>query len=99
MADTKTTTKKEFEFDDPMEIVGVAGLPPMTESDEREMHRCLVDEYVRMGFGDGAILDLFRNPFYRATHSVWRVRGEAYVIELIAEVRGRWKPRSPSGGK
>ena len=92
-------SKKEFELDDPMEIVGVASLPPMTDDEEREMHRCIVDEYVRMGFGDAAILDLFRNPFYRATHAVWRARGEAYVNELIQGVRAAWTPRPARGGK
>jgi hypothetical protein len=96
MTDTRAA-KKEFEPDDPMEIVGVAGLPGMTDADEVEMHRCIVDEYLRMGFGDAALLDLFRNPYYRATHSVWRSRGEAYVRELIASVRRQWRPSSTAG--
>lgn len=55
-----------------------------------EMARCFTEEFIRMGYKDDALLALFRDPFYRGPHAVWRRRGEDHVTALIAEVRGQW---------
>lgn len=81
--------RKPAEPDDPTVLVGV-GLP----GDPELMAECVVDEYVRLGLGDEALLRLFRNPAFTAAHAIWRRHGEAYVRALIARARQRWgRPR------
>ena len=79
---------KEFEEDDPFAIVGV-----QVEDDDRggaleEMARVFVEEFARMGWDRDRILDMFRNPFYRGPHVVYRARGEPFVIRMIDNVLG-----------
>ena len=76
---------KDFEEDDPMEIIGM----DMGASEETmiEMARVFIDEYMRMGYPDAAVMRIFRDPFYRAPHSVLHGKGEAFVAEMIAAVR------------
>ena len=81
-------TDKPFEPDDPMELVGVAVDADAAALDE--MARCFIEEYLREGWGEARLLALFRNPFYRAPHLIYRLRGEGYVKELIAETAARW---------
>lgn len=81
-------TAKPFEPDDPLALVGVA-VP--TDADALdEMARCLVEEYLREGWEEGRLLALFRDPFYRTPHMIYRARGEEYVRQLIEQVRARW---------
>jgi len=79
---------KPFEPDDPLALVGVA--VPADADALDEMARCLVEEYLRDGWEEGRLLALFRSPFYRTPHLIYRARGEEYVRQLIEEVRGRW---------
>ncbi|HYV44109.1 MAG TPA: hypothetical protein VFA20_04565, partial [Myxococcaceae bacterium] len=58
--------------------------------DEEEMAACVVDEYLRMGFGRAEILRMFADPFYRLTHGVQARRGEAWVRDLVDRVFRRW---------
>jgi hypothetical protein len=78
--------KDEWDPEDPMELVGVS----MPSSGTEEMVDALVEEYVRMGFGREALLQLFKDPFYRMTHSLYRQHGEEYVDTIIDRVLGRW---------
>jgi len=82
---------KPFEADDPMEVVGVL----LPEGDLDETAAVLVEEFVRAGYDDATLMELFRNPFYQATHWIYRARGEAYVRDLIERVRRRWTPGRP----
>ncbi|MDR7544337.1 MAG: hypothetical protein QN120_08850 [Armatimonadota bacterium] len=79
---------KSFEPDDPMALVGVVGDADAAAADE--MARCLVEEYLRAGWDEVRLLALFRNPFYRALHGIYRARGEEAVAALIAEVAASW---------
>ncbi len=79
---------KAFEPDDPMQLVGVA-LPAGGEALD-EMARCLIEEYLRNGWEEEPLLALFRQPFYRGLHAIYRARGETYVRSLITETRARW---------
>ena len=81
-------TAKAFEPDDPLALVGVA--VPADADALDEMARCLVEEYVREGWEEGCLLALFRDPFYRTPHMIYRARGEEYVRQLIEQVRARW---------
>jgi hypothetical protein len=78
--------EKDFEDDDPMELVGMV-IP--TEGDEMldAMGRTFADEFLRMGYPPPAILSLFRDPFYRAPHSLYTHKGEPYIVEMIEQVR------------
>jgi hypothetical protein len=81
---------KPFEHDDPMQLRGVA-LPGDTSE---AMAEAFVEEFIRMGYPDAAVLKVFSNPFYLGPHRVWTERGEAYVRELIGRVRSIWgRPR------
>jgi hypothetical protein len=79
----------EFEEDDPMELVGVA--LPGDEATTESMAETFVEEYVRMGWDDAHLMRMFTHPFYVATHAVYRLKGEAYVRDLIAQTRARWQ--------
>jgi len=80
--------KDEFDAEDPMELVGV--VLPADENALEEMAECLVEEYIREGWDDESLMQLFRNPFYRATYTVYRQKGEEYVRSLIGRVREKW---------
>ncbi|MDR7522888.1 MAG: hypothetical protein QN168_10525 [Armatimonadota bacterium] len=89
-------TEKAFEPDDPMALVGVivdAGDPAADE-----MARCLVEEYLRVGWDEEGLLRLFRTPFYRALYAIYRDRGEEAVRGLIAEVAATWGVWRVTGG-
>lgn len=84
--------EKDFEDDDPMELVGMV-IP--TDGDEMldAMGRTFADEFLRMGYPPPAILSLFRDPFYRAPHSLYTHKGEPYIVEMIEQVRQARRPR------
>jgi hypothetical protein len=79
---------KEFEDDDPMELVGT-----VCEGDAAggldEMARTIVEEFVRMGWPSDQIMSLFVDPFYRGPHAVFQAKGMAYVMGLIEQVSTR----------
>ncbi len=78
---------RPFECDDPLALVPVVLEVPAEDGSCERMARALVEEYMMLGCSDARIAELFRNPFYRATHDILRRKGEAYVLELIEEVR------------
>jgi hypothetical protein len=81
--------KDEFDFDDPMELSGVA--IPTAEDTSAAMCECFVEEFLWLGYHHQQILALFRNPHYLGMNLVLQNRGEAFVREKIAEVFARWK--------
>jgi hypothetical protein len=92
--------KDEFDFDDPMELNGMA---LQTNEDTSEaMCECFVEEFLRMGYGPKQILALFRNPHYLGMNLVLQKRGESFVRDVITEqfaLRGRpvsWPAESRS---
>lgn len=82
---------KQYEEDDPMELVGMV-MGPADATMMEEMGRTFIDEFFRMGWPPDAIVALFRDPFYRAPHSIFRQKGEAYVIDLVDTVRAARSP-------
>lgn len=92
--------KDEFDFDDPMELSGVALL---TEEDTTgAMCECFIEEFLRLGYNSKQVLALFRNPEYLGMHMVLQNRGEPFVLQQIGEVFARWGrpvnwPESASG--
>src|ERR1051325_8153784 len=75
--------KDEFDFEDPMELNGLAfqTIEDTTES----MCDCFVEEFLRIGYGPDQILALFRNPHYLGLNLVLEKRGEQFVREVITE--------------
>lgn len=77
---------KDFDAQEPLELVGVSSTQPLGEAVVQEMGRAYVEEFARMGWRGRAILALFRNPSFRGPHQVWRLKGESWVLGLIAQV-------------
>jgi hypothetical protein len=80
--------KDEFDFEDPMELNGVA---IVTEEDTTQaMTECFVQEFMRLGHNHKQILALFKNPHYLGMNMALQNRGEAFVRNVISEVFARW---------
>jgi hypothetical protein len=80
--------KDEFDFDDPLELNGVAFL---TEEDTTvPMTECFIEEFMRLGYNHKQILALFRNPHYTGMNMVLQNRGEDFVRNCIVEIFARW---------
>ena len=79
---------EEWDAEDPYELMGV--LLPTTEDTSWAMAETFIEEFLRLGYGAHQILALFRNPYYRGPHSVWRRHGDDSVKELIERVFARW---------
>jgi len=80
---------KPLEPDDPMELVGTE----VPGGSLEEMAEVVVEEYARLGWDERRLLGLFKNPFFRATHAIYRAKGEAYVSELIQRTLAKWGRR------
>ncbi len=80
--------KDEFDFEDPLELNGVAFL---TEEDtSAEMAECFAEEFMRMGYNHKQVLALFRNPHYVGPNMVLANKGEQFVRDIIADTFARW---------
>jgi len=86
--------EKEFESDDPMELVGTA--ITCTDADIEEMGMTYVEEYIRMLWPVEEILAVFANPHYRGPHTVYRAKGAAYVRILVQCATGGAGEREPA---
>jgi hypothetical protein len=80
--------KDEFDFDDPLELNGVALYTD--EDTQRDMAECFVEEFAMLGYNHKQLLALFRNPHYLGMNMVLQNKGEAFVKEVISDVFARW---------
>jgi hypothetical protein len=80
--------KDEFDFEDPLELNGVAF--PTCEDTTDAMCECFIEEFMRMGYSAQRILGLFRNPQYLGVHMAWQKRGEQHLRDTITETFARW---------
>ena len=80
--------KDEFDFEDPLELTGVALYTD--EDTSRDMAECFVEEFLMLGYNHKQLLALFRNPHYLGMNMVLQNKGEAFVKEVIREVLARW---------
>ena len=80
--------KDEFDFEDPLELNGVALLS--NEDTMQPMAECFVEEFLRLGYNHKQIFALFQNPHYLGMNMVLQNRGEPFVRDLIAETFARW---------
>lgn len=82
---------KPFDPEDPLALCRV-GI--VTDEDTTDaMAQCLVEEYLRLGYGPVQLLALFQDPFYTGLHLVLQRRGEDHVRALIADTFARWGRR------
>jgi hypothetical protein len=80
--------KDEFDFQDPLELNGMAFL---TEEDTTDaMCECFIEEFMRMGHSASQILTLFRNQHYLGMNMVLEKRGEQFVRDCITDIFARW---------
>lgn len=78
---------KEFDPEDPMELVGVsvpAGEPEQALDE-------IVQEYLFMGWTPAEILFLFKSPHYSATHHIYRLKGHDFVKERVQRIAEAWR--------
>jgi len=80
--------KDEFDFEDPLELNGVALYTD--EDTSRDMAECFVEEFLRMGYSHKQILAMFRNPHYLGMNMVLQNKGEPFVRDIIAETCAKW---------
>ena len=80
--------KDEFDFEDPLELNGMAFLTH--EDTTNDMAETFIEEFMRMGYGPGQILALFRNPHYLGPNMACERRGEPFIRTLISETFARW---------
>jgi len=79
---------KHLESGDPFELVGVSRPDGMSVDADREMGRCLIEEYALTGFAASEIRALFANPAYTMPHAIYRRRGAQFVSDLVTDVFG-----------
>jgi hypothetical protein len=80
--------KDEFDFDDPLELNGVALYTD--EDTSPDMAESFVEEFLLMGYNHKQLLALFRNPHYLGMNMVLQNKGEPFVKEVIRDVFARW---------
>ena len=78
--------EKKFEQEDPFEMVGVVLPEVMDHAALTEMACCIVEELARMGYGRERLMRVFRDPFYKGPHAVYRSKGEEFVKALVDQV-------------
>jgi hypothetical protein len=83
--------KDEFSTEDPLELVGMVA--PGDSGTLDAMAEAFVEEYVRLGWTEDRLMPLFINPMFQATHRIYRLKGEAYVRELIKRSCEKWSVR------
>ena len=88
--------KDEFDFEDPLELNGVALLTQEDTTDA--MCECFIEEFMRMGYNGKQILALFREPQYLGMKLVLEKRGEEFIRKSIAEVFARRGGTASGGG-
>jgi hypothetical protein len=79
--------QEEFVPEDPMGLIGMVlpGEPGQLEA----MAECFIEEYVRLGWSERRLMTLFVSPMFLATHRIYRMKGEAYVRDLIRTTRAK----------
>lgn len=85
--------KQEWDFDDPMGIVGVE-LQGQGEAELRDMALCFAEEFVRDGWDEEKIFRMFRNPYYQGPYLAWKQKGDEFTRSVIQEAIAMWRPKN-----
>ena len=64
--------------EDPMELNAAP-----VDGDPAVMLDCVIEEYVRQGWGEAEVMGLFTSPGYRATHELTQLFGEEHVRQRV----------------
>jgi hypothetical protein len=86
---------KHTEPEVPMELVGVS----LPQGNPDHMARCLIEEYMLLGWDERQLLKLFTQPNFQATYRIFQTKGEEYVRSLIRRVCDEWRQGCVRGGK
>jgi len=79
---------KEFENQDPMQLVGM--VMPGEAGQLEAMAECIVEEYVRLGWDEKRLMTIFRSSMFLATNRIYQIKGEAWVRALIRQTLDKW---------
>ncbi len=80
---------KTFDAEDPFEMVATRYPVASGVDADREMARCVVEEYALIGWPARRIRRLFDSPAYPALRAIRDRRDPAFVDEIVATVFGR----------
>ena len=83
--------KDEMDPEDPMEMVGVE-LSGRSEAELRDMTLCFAEEFIREGYEEREVMEIFQNPFYQGPYLSWKQKGDDYVRAIIQEAIRIWRP-------
>ena len=89
-------TSKEFEPDDPIEMVGME-IPGQSEAALRDMALCFAEEFVREGWSEEKLFAMFKNPLYAGPYLAWKQKGDEFVKSVIVEALNMWGKRESHG--
>ena len=56
----------------------------------RDMAYAFAEEFVRMGYDKGKLLNVFQNPFYAGAHGAYRTLGEEAILGIVDECVNVW---------
>ncbi len=73
---------------DPMALHGVA-VQTDDPSVMREMARCFIEEYLRMGYARDRVLSMFAIPRYAGPYMAGQALGHEEIVKLIDDVASR----------
>lgn len=79
---------KEFDHDDPMELVGHSYPVESQVEHDRAAARTFIEEFALMGWPAARIRELFESAEYTACHDILDRRGTEFVDALIHGVFG-----------
>ncbi len=82
----KGYAEKQFEADDPLELVAVHYPVDSERDQDLEMARCFIEEYALRGWPGSQIRLLCKSPLYVGPHAIYTKWGLAVVDELIREI-------------
>ncbi len=85
---------KHTEPEVPMELVGMR----LPQGNIEHMARCLIEEYMLLGWNEQQLLKLFTQPKFQATYRICQDKGEDYLRTLIHRVRDEWRQACVRGG-
>jgi hypothetical protein len=87
--------EKEFEADDPYELVGMRVPMPAGVDAEELQARCFIEEYALMGMPSYKVMHMFKSEFFAGTHAILASRGEAFIEQIIEQVYGQSSGHAP----